>query len=226
MIEITIHQTQPIFQILMQWFLFIGSGVLVTLQYSILAMILGAGLAMLLIIINYTKNQFVHMVTRAYISLIRGTPLILQLSIIYLGLPSIFNIKISLFLAGSISFAINSSAYIYEILRSGIASVASGEIEAANALGVSNKDILFSIILPQSIKNSLPALIGELINLIKETAIISVFGGEDIMRNAQMISAQKYEYMTPLLFAGIWYYAIISLLEYLINKITKKKIQN
>ncbi|MFO1129870.1 MAG: amino acid ABC transporter permease [Rickettsiales bacterium] len=222
MIEITIHQTQSILQTLIQWFWFIGSGTIVTLKYGISSILIGLIIAIILTIINYSQNKIINLFTKGYVSLIRGTPLILQMSIIYLGLPSVLNIKVNLFFAGVISFAINSSAYLYEIIRSGINSVNKGEIEAATALGISNKNILFYIVLPQSIKNSLPALIGELINLIKETAIISIFGGEDIMRQAQMISAQKYEYMIPLIFAGIWYYIIIICLEQIINKITKK----
>jgi polar amino acid transport system permease protein len=159
---------------------------------------------------------------RFYISIIRGTPLILQLSIIYFVLPEIIGKKIPIFLAGLIGFSINSAAYIFEHIRAGINSIDEGQIIAARSMGINDKIITRKIIMPQALKNITPSIINEIINLIKETSIISIFGVADIMRRANIIAAEQYNYLSPLIMAGICYYSLISIMSYLLNFIERR----
>ncbi len=218
-----LEKQNSLISVLLNWFLFIGQGVWITLKYSLISIIFGLLISITLTIVNFNKNRFIYKATRAYVSVIRSTPLLLQLSIIYYGLPTLLNIKIDIFLAGVLSFSINSSAYVYEILRSGINSVNKGEVEAAKSLGVKDIDIIRYILIPQAFTNTIPALMGEFINLIKETAIVSILGEEDIMRKANMISSQSYDYLTPLFFAGAWYYFVILVIDFLFKKLTKRE---
>ncbi|HJK87323.1 MAG TPA: amino acid ABC transporter permease, partial [Candidatus Megaira endosymbiont of Hartmannula sinica] len=141
-------------------------------------------------------------------SLFRGTPVIVQLSLIYFGLPSIF-IKFDVFTAGVIALAMNSGAYISEIIRAGINAVPKGQTEAAKVLGITPVMRMKDIILPQAVKKITPALINEFINLIKESALISIIGANDLMRRANIVSAEKYDFFMPMLTVALVYYFIV-----------------
>jgi polar amino acid transport system permease protein len=121
----------------------------------------------------------------------------------------LLGIKLSVFVAGVLAFSLNSGAYVSEIISSGIESVDVGQIEAARALGVKERLIMKDIILPQAIRNILPSLINELVNMLKESAIISMLGEADLMRRAQMVAAEKFDYFTPIITAAICYYVLV-----------------
>ncbi len=203
---------------------FIGQGIMVTLQYSISAvffgLIIGAGLATLKISKNFGCRLFADI----YTSVFRGTPLLIQLSIIYFALPSLCGIKLNAMAAGIIAFSLNSGAYVSEIIRSGIQAVDKGQFEAAIVLGIPPYLRMKDIILPQAIRNILPALINELINLVKESAIISVIGGMDLMRRAQIAAAESYNFFLPMLIAAAAYYVLILAISSA-GKILEKKLR-
>jgi polar amino acid transport system permease protein len=155
------------------------------------------------------------------VDVIRGTPLILQLSLVYFSLP-VLGIRLSVLSAGIIAFGINSSAYVAEILRAGIESLPKGQFEAAETLGIPKYYTWKDIILPQVVRNVFPALVNEIIAILKETSIISVIGGADIMRHSQIVAAEKFEYFTPLCIAGLYYYALVSVIAFVGRKIEKK----
>ncbi|MBN9543740.1 MAG: amino acid ABC transporter permease, partial [Alphaproteobacteria bacterium] len=161
-------------------------------------------------------------VSNLYVSILRGTPLILQLSIIYFALPMILEVKISVFTAGIVAFSINSAAYMFEHLKAGINGVDKGQIEAANAIGMTKYQTMKLIVIPQALRNIVPSLINEAINMVKESSIISVLGAQDIMRKAQLISSETYDYLTPLIIAGIYYYIIINVMNIILVIINKK----
>jgi polar amino acid transport system permease protein len=197
--------------------LFIGKGIALTMELMIGGMILGLLLGTTLAICKY-KNWLVTFINR-YISIARGTPLILQLSFFYFAIPNLLNLKISILSAGILTLGLNSSAYIAEILRAGIESLPKGQFEAAQTLQIPALPMWKDIILPQVIKNVFPALINEMITLLKETALISTVGGMDLMRRAQSIAAEQFTYFAPICIAGIYYYALILLIEYMSKKI-------
>lgn len=197
--------------------LFIGKGIALTMELMIGGMILGLLLGTTLAVCKY-KKWLVTFINR-YISIARGTPLILQLSFFYFAIPNLLNIKISILSAGIITLGLNSSAYIAEILRAGIENLPKGQFEAAQTLQIPALPMWKDIILPQVIKNVFPALINEMITLLKETALISTVGGMDLMRRAQSIAAEQFTYFAPICIAGIYYYALILLIEYMSRKI-------
>jgi polar amino acid transport system permease protein len=192
---------------------FILQGVFVTLQYSVLAVCFGLVLGTALAICKIANNKPLRIFAHSYTSIFRGTPLLIQLAIIYYSLPGLLGIKLSVFAAGIIAFSCNSGAYVSEIIRSGLNSVDKGQIEAAKALGITPILRMKDIIIPQAFRSILPALVNELINLVKESALISIIGGEDLMRRAQNVSAETYNFFTPMLVAAFAYYILVLIIS-------------
>lgn len=188
---------------------FMLKGIWVTLQFVSVAVILGFILGTILSVFKIGKFRVLRWFADAYTSIFRGTPLILQLFLIYHATPQLAGIDISAYTAGVLTFALNSAAYISEIIRAGIQAVDKGQKEAAEALGVPYTPMLLNIILPQAIKNILPALVNEFITLTKESAIISTIGVMDIMRRSQIVSAEKFIAFEPLIFAAVIYYILV-----------------
>jgi polar amino acid transport system permease protein len=202
---------------------FIIAGVLVTLQYSITAVFFGMIIGTLIALCKVSNNWFLRAFAISYTSVFRGTPLLVQLSIIYFMLPSITGLTLSVFVSGVIAFSLNSGAYVSEIIKAGINIVDKGQNEAAKALGIPPYLRMKDIILPQAIRHILPSLVNELINLIKESALISVIGGMDLMRRAQEVAAQTYDYFTPMLTAAVAYYVMVMIIS-TIAKILEKRL--
>ena len=200
--------------------LFIGQGIFLTIKLLAGGLIIGIILGVFLSILRY--NQIATSLINRWVSILRGTPLILQLSIVYFTMPGLIGIKLNVISAGILTFGLNSSAYIAEILRSGIESLPKGQFEAAKSLEISHYFMWKDIILPQVIRNIFPALINEVIALLKETALISTISGMDIMRMAQTLGAEKFTYFMPLCIAGAYYYTLVLLIEYLGKKIEKR----
>lgn len=198
------------------------SGISVTLQYTILSVSIGLCWGTLLTLCKLSSNHFLKIFSQFYTSLFRGTPLLLQLALVYYAIPSLTGYKISIFEAGITAFSLNSAAYISETIRAGIKAVDKGQFEAAHALGIPYYLTMKDIILPQSLRNILPALINEMINMLKESALISTIGGADIMYKAQRIAAEHYTYFGPLLVAGACYYIMILLLSLLGHVLERK----
>ncbi len=202
------------------YFIQIGAGVGFTLLLLFGSLIVGVFLGTLLSILRY-KNIATPIIN-AFISVIRGTPLILQLSFIFFAVPQLINMPFSIMTAGIITFGINSSAYVAEIIRSGIESIPKGQFEAARTLNVPEVYTWRDIIFPQVIRNIFPALVNEVIALLKETAIISVIGGLDIMRKAEIVTSTQFTYFMPLCVAGFYYYILVMIIAIVGKKIEKR----
>lgn len=208
-----------------QWqpqLLFIIKGISVNIQFTSISIILGLALGSLLAVGKVSSFRVFRYLSQIYTSIFRGTPVLIQLSIIYFVLPSILGVKISEFTAGIITFSLNSAAYTSEILRSGINSVEIGQIEASRALGIPNHLTQRYIIFPQAIRKILPALVNEFINLLKETSIISIIGVSDVLRNANSIAAQKANYLVPMLTAALTFYIVVLVIVTIANKLEEK----
>lgn len=216
---------------------FIGTGIFMTLGLLFGGLVLGLVLGLILAVLRYLnsnqnftnhkkptyKNKIILFIVVRFISIVRGTPLILQLSLVYFCVPDLLGIRLNVLETGIVTFGINSSAYIAEILRSGIENLPKGQFEAAKTLQIPNCYMWKDIILPQVITNILPSLISEIITLLKETALISTLGGLDLMRRAQMVAAEKFTYFFPIITAGIYYYLLILLIEFIGKKIEQKR---
>ncbi len=188
---------------------YILKGIGVTLKIVLVAGLLGFAFGIILAIFKISKYKTLNWFADVYTSIFRGTPLILQLMIIYYGAPQIIGFEISSYTAAVVSFSLNSAAYISEIIRAGILAVDKGQKEAAMALGVPGNRMMRDIILPQALKNILPALMNEFITLTKESAIVTVIAANDIMRRAYIVGGEQYRFFEPFIFAGLIYYLMV-----------------
>jgi len=201
---------------------YIGEGILFTLTLLAGGLLIGLIFGTLLALLRY--QGIAKSAINGFISIMRGTPVILQLSFVYFALPALIGIKANVLEAGVLTFGLNSSAYIAEILRSGIENLPKGQFEAAKTLQIPGFYLWKDIILPQVVKNILPALINEMIALLKETALIATIGGMDLMRRAQSVAAEQFTYFIPLCIAGCYYYGLVLLIEYCGKKIEQRGI--
>lgn len=200
--------------------LFIGSGIFVTLQLVFFSTLISVSLGLALAIMKY--NNVGSFFINSFVSIIRGTPAILQLSFIYFAIPGLLNIKLDIITAGSIAFGLNHGAYFGEIFRSGIENIPRGQFEAAQSLQIPRYYMYKDIILPQVIRNTLPTMINELASILKHSALISTIGGADIMRQSHILSIQKFTYFTPLIIAACYYQVAVLFLERLSKKFEKR----
>ena len=191
----------------------IAKSAIYTIQYSLLAMFFGLLFGLIFTLMMYSNVKILYCISKIYVSVIRGTPLLLQLSIVYFGISHLIGVNLSVFMSGVIAFSFNSGAYVVEIIRSGIRSLDKGQFEACKSLNLTKYLAIKDIYIPQIVHNIFPALINEFIALIKESSLISVIGGYEIMKNTNIVIAQYYDYFTPLLVAGITYYAMTFSLE-------------
>lgn len=201
---------------------YILEGIGITLQIVICAAICGLLLGILLALCKIGTIKPLRWFANFYTSIFRGTPLVLQLMIIYYAMPQIIGFNIDPIPAAIIGFALNSAAYVSEIIRAGINAVDKGQQEAAKALGIPYGKMMKDIILPQAIKNILPSLMNEFITLNKESAIVTVIGALDIMRRAYVVGGDTFLYLESLLIAGVIYYVMTLVLTFLGQMIEKR----
>lgn len=197
------------FTFLLKYYKFFISGTFNTLTLSLLSVAFGLIGGIFLCILRLLPFKSTQVISKAYVAIIRGTPLLVQLYIVYLGLRNI-----PMFVAGVVAMSMNSSAYISEIIRAGIFAVDSGQFEASKALGLPPIKAYRQVILPQAFKNILPALGNEFIILIKESAIVSVIGLHDLMYNVDTIRGITYRPFEPLIAAAVIYF----ILTYVLSK--------
>lgn len=201
---------------------FMLEGIWVTLKFVIMSILIGFVLGTILAICKITNIRWLRWLADAYTSVFRGTPLILQLMIAYLAIPQLTGYDISPYMSAILAFGLNSSAYVSEIIRAGIMAVDKGQTEAAEALGVPYRSMMINIILPQALRNILPALMNEFVTLTKESAIVSVIGYLDLMRRAQIVGADIYRSFEPLLFVGVIYWVMVFILTQLGNAVERR----
>ncbi|WP_175991109.1 amino acid ABC transporter permease [Bacillus sp. Marseille-Q1617] len=202
---------------------FILEGLKVTLMIVGASGILGFIFGIVLSLFKISSVKPLVWLADAYTSVFRGTPLVLQLMIIFYGSPQLFGTQIEPYTAAILSFSLNSAAYISEIIRAGINAVDKGQKEAAMALGIPYSQTMKDIILPQAIKNILPALMNEFITLTKESAIVTVIGAMDVMRRSYMVGSDLYSFFEPLLLAGLIYYVMVMVLT-LLGKLLERRL--
>lgn len=186
------------------------SGIGVTVKVSLLAVIIGVLLGFVIAICNLSKNKVLKTIGGVYTDIIRGTPSVTQLLIIYFVIFA--SVDLEKWIIAAIAFGINSAAYVSEIFRAGILSIDKGQTEAGRSLGLSASQTMTRIVIPQAIKNVFPALCNEFIVLIKETAIVGYVGIMDIQKAGDFIKSATYEAFMPLMATAVIYYVLIKLL--------------
>ena len=204
---------------------YITRGLWTTIQITVFAVLLGIVIGFLVAIIRSTHDKtgkltIANFICRVYLTVIRGTPVVVQLLIIYFGIFASVNIE--KMIVAVIAFGINSGAYVAEIVRSGIMSIDKGQFEAGRSLGFNYVQTMVHIIMPQAFKNVLPALGNELIVLLKETSVSGYIAMEDLTKGGDIIRSRTYHAMMPLLAVALIYLVIVMLLEFAVGKLERR----
>lgn len=213
------------------WYVYLVEGVSTTLIFTCIAVALGVVLGTLVAMLKMSKHKIVRFLISIYIEVIRGTPILLQLYIFYFVLPELMPfLNLSQFMWVAIAMCINSSAYVSEVIRSGIQAVDKGQTEAARSLGMSKSQTMTKIILPQAVRNILPALGNEFIMILKETSLASTFFLGDLMTSHKVVSGATFLQMESLIIVGCIYlcftFPLSKLVEYFEKKMSKKTFRN
>ena len=207
------------FSFLPKYTIYFAQGILYTLLLSIVAVALAVLPALGLALMRLSKNKVLKTLSGAYIALFRSTPLLVQLALINYGLfgvagiqlPSVYvlgYINLAQFVPGAVALALNSAAYVAGIFRGGILAVDKGQMEAARSLGLTQWQGMKFVVLPQAIKNILPALANEVITIVKESSICSTYGMMELMWGAKTVAATTYVTLGPYVLAAIIYFCV------------------
>ena len=193
------------------------SGLVGTLWISAVTVVLGTVLGMFVALLRMSKSKILNVIADAYIEILRGTPILLQLYFFWIGLPKIMPFEMSDTACIITALVINSSAYISEIIRAGINAVDKGQWEAAKSLGLSNKNMMTRVIMPQAVKNILPALCNEFISTVKGTSLASVFFVGELMTSFKTVQSATFLALQSLTIVGIIYF----MLNFVLSKLLK-----
>lgn len=199
-----------------QRYKFILIGIKNTLLISLVSVIIGVVIGIFIAIVNSynretKKAKLLSKICKFYVSIIRGTPVLLQLMIVYyVVFRDVKNLN--LILVAALAFGINSGAYVAEIIRAGIESIDKGQMEAGRSLGLGYFQTLKLVILPQAIKNILPAIGNEFITLVKETSVAGYIGVMDLTKASDIIASRTYDYFCPLIIVALIYWFIVLIL--------------
>lgn len=185
------------------------SGLLVTLEVTGAALVLAFALGAVIAVLKVLPCRPLHAVLDFYTSIFRGVPLIVLLFIAYFATPQLTGYKISMFTASVLTLGLNGSATVSETLRGGIEGVGRGQYDAARALGLSYPTMMIRIIIPQALRSVVPALMNEVITVLKSSSLVATIGLMDMMRAAQSVQALTYRAFEPFLVVAVAYYLIV-----------------
>ena len=215
------------FSFIVEYMPYYFEGIKYTLLISFVAVLFGAVFGSLLF---YMKSSNFHiwkikplkMLAVAYIEIIRGTPMILQIFIVYAGAEPFFGMDLSALQAAFVAIALNSAAYVSEIVRAGIDAVDKGQMEAARSLGMKKSTAMMLIVVPQAVRNILPAIGNEFVAVIKESSMASVVGVGELMYAAKIVQGSTYRSLEPLIVAAGFYFILTFTLGRVISLIERR----
>lgn len=193
------------------------SGLGITLQLTVIGIIIASIIGVLCAVINVSHNKYLKIITSIYINIIRGTPFLVQAYIIYFGLPVAMNIRLNETTAGIIAISLNAGAYMAEIIRGGIEAVDKGQMEASRSLGLPSSTTMRRVILPQALRTMTPSLINQFIITLKDTSILSIIGIRELTMAGKLIIAKNYESLAMWSLVALYYFVVI----YAITKISR-----
>ncbi|GBG95854.1 glutamine ABC transporter permease protein [Ligilactobacillus salitolerans] len=205
-----------------------GAGL--TIIISIIGIAIGILLGLGLVLLRRSRFKALQWISRIYVSIVRGTPSMIQVMLIYYSISKGLQISqaqllgsgLDRIIPGSIALGLNSAAYTSEIFRSGIISVPDGQMEAGLSLGMSERTTLFSIILPQAVRNILPAMGNEFITLIKESSVLFYIGVQEVTAQALGVGGTLYDYVPPLIVAAVIYWILTTVMAQILSFMEKK----
>ena len=199
------------------------NGLGTTLMLALISVLIGCVIGAIVAIMRLSKSKILNAISAVYTEVIRDTPLLLQLYFFYFMLPNIVSfVDLTSFQCVAIALLVNSSAYVSEVIRSGIQAIDRGQTEAARSLGLNGTQTMLRIVLPQAVKNILPALCNEFIMIIKETSLASTFFLGDLMTSHKIVSGATYLQLESLIIVGAIYLCITFPLSKLVEWFEKK----
>ena len=204
---------------------YIADGLKVTLIVTVFAVLIGVLLGFLIAIVRTThdktgKLKILNAICKVYLTVIRGTPVVVQLMIIYFIIFG--SVDISKVLVAIVAFGINSGAYVAEIFRSGIMSIDNGQFEAGRSLGFNYAQTMMYIIMPQAFKNVLPTLCNEFISLLKETSVSGYIALQDLTKGGDIIRSRTYDAFMPLIAVALIYLAMVMIFTKLVSLLERR----
>ncbi len=205
----------------MQFFSLFLQGTVVTVQVTICGLLLGLVLGVVAALMNISNASSMPWIARLYTWAIRGTPLLVQILIIYAGLPQI-GINMNAFVSGVLALGINAGAYIAEIVRAGILSIDPGQMEAAESLGMRYGLAMRRIIFPQAYRRLLPPLVNEFVALLKDSSLVSTMALTELLRVGQQVSAATFKPMQTYITVGLFYLMMTSIIVFISSRIERR----
>jgi len=219
------------FSFVKDYYMFFINGARITILLAIFTIIFGVILGVMFALMRISRNPLLKGIAVAYIEFIRGTPIMVQLFIFYYGLSfagitfpdiSVLGSNLNDLMAGIVALSINSAAYVAEIVRAGIQAIDKGQMEAARSLGLSYSISMRTIILPQAIRNILPALGNEFIAIIKESSIVSIIGIHELMYSNSTVRGITFRPFEPLIITALVYFVITFTLSTLVRALERR----
>jgi His/Glu/Gln/Arg/opine family amino acid ABC transporter permease subunit len=183
-------------------------GTEITIVLAFFAVLFGTILGLGLTLLRRSNFKPISFIATAYVEFVRGTPLLVQIYIIYIGFPKLIGVDMPDMTVGAVALALNSAAYISEIIRAGIDAVDKGQMEAARSLGMNQSLAMFNVVIPQAFKNILPALGNEFVSVIKESSMVSVIGVAELMYNAGVVRGNTALGLEPVIVAAVIYFIL------------------
>lgn len=207
-------------------FLLKGAGL--SLAMAVLSLLIGLVLGTLGASAKISKNRILRCIGNIYVEIIRGTPMLLQILILFAVVPLIYmeitgeRLVMNVFLIGVIAMGINSGAYVTELIRSGINGVDKGQWEACETLGLTRGQTMKLVILPQAFKRIVPPLVSEFVTLIKDSSLVSTIGVVELLKSAQVLGGNYADLMSPLIIAGVMYLIMTLSIAYLARHLERR----
>lgn len=193
-----------------------------TLWLATVTVLLGTVLGVLIALMRMSRIKLLNVVAGAYIEVLRGTPTLLQIYFFWLGIPKFVPIVLPDIAWVVVALVFNSSAYISEIIRSGISAVDQGQWEAARSIGLANRNVMTRVILPQAVKNILPALGNQFIHMVKETSLASLLFAGELMTSFKTVQSATFLALQPLIIVGVIYLALNFVLSKLVGVLERR----
>lgn len=205
-----------------EYFWFLMGGALLTVLIAATSIALGFAGGILIGMGRISNNFLIHGVTTCYVEAFRGTPLLIQIFLIFFGLPSV-GIYFDPIPAGILALSLNSAAYQAEIFRGGVQSISKGQMEASRAMGMTYNQTLFNVIIPQGLRNALPAYTNEFITMIKDSSLVSVIGIMELTQRGRIVIGWTFQPFVVFIFIAIMYFIMTYTTSRLLNQLEKKK---
>lgn len=197
-------------------------GVLITLKLAVISLCIAFVIGLIAGLMNTSRNKLLRGAATFYVDLIRGTPLLVQIFFIYLGLPVLLDIRIPAEIGGIAALSLNAGAYIAEVVRGGIISIDKGQVEASRSLGLSRFLTMRLVILPQAIRRMIPAFVNQFIISLKDTSLLSVIGIRELTQNGEIIISTNFRAFEIWGIVGALYFVIIYILTRLFRLLERR----